>query len=98
MDSGGGKQLLNVPPYALMAEQLSDRSVRLAEAVAMRCDLLRIAAPCLLFMLTFLHACDFRQMIEDRPVVLPEDSTKPKEQHSAETRPSADSSANAPNR
>ena len=64
----------------------------------MRFALSRMSAACALSMLVFLQACDFRQMIEDRPVALPEESTKPKEQHSAETRPTADSSAGAPNR
>jgi hypothetical protein len=36
------------------------------------------------------QACDFRQMIEDRPVKLPEESTKPKETHAAEINRSAD--------
>jgi hypothetical protein len=44
----------------------------------------------LLILLGSQQACDFRQMIEDRPVKLPEESTKPKETHAAEINRSAD--------
>jgi hypothetical protein len=62
----------------------------------MHVGLSRITVGCLLLMMAFLHACDFRQMIEDRPVALPEESTEPKEQHSAETRPSPNPSIKTP--
>ncbi len=56
----------------------------------MRAGISWTAVGCLLLMITSVAACDFRQMIEDRPVALPEDSTAPKDTHSAETRSNAD--------
>lgn len=51
---------------------------------------LQIGIAVLLMLLGSQQACDFRQMIEDRPVKLPEESTEPKGTHPAEAGRSAD--------